>query len=209
MMQRTWRTVSLATLLLVLLAACGRMAPEAAPLATLSRGQISFGSLSFAALPDIGYTNVSPLVEGTAKGLGSDTYEVELWADWELVLVCINNGNNVPQGAVNYPLVSGLGIADLVATDRNGRAEFAVDSSPGKASAAEIAFANLDLEPAVVCPNANYTLAPLGARYQKIGIDLWNPDGTLADSIVFVCSDPANPSAETCTTGGGKKKKRG
>lgn len=205
-MARRWITRLLMAGALLALASCGRIVDEgAAFVGTLSRGQISFGSVSFSLQAATAYTLLSPRIDATARGLGSDTYHAELAADWALVMACVNNGTQVPEGSVNFPIVAALGVADLMANDRNGRADFTIDSSPGDETAAELAFERLGLasQAATICPNANYSLTLLGARYNSISINLLNPDFSLADSLTFVCADPANP-AETCTASVGK-----
>lgn len=204
-----WQAPFLVALLILALSACGRITFEDAPLATLSRGQISFGSLSFASASNVNYTTVTPSAAGVARGLGSDTYSLELGVGGDLVFACVNNGTNEPQGVMNYPLGAVVAATGLTATERNGRAAFDVDADPGEvlwdALLADL-LAHSGLGVTDFCPNSNFTLDALGFRYQSVSIALNDPDGNLADSLVFHCSDPIAPSGETCTAGDGKQK---
>ena len=205
-----WFAPFLVALLVLALSACGRVTFDEAPLATLSRGQISFGSLTFASASNVEYTTVTPSAGGVAKGLGSDTYTLELGVGGDLVFACVNNGNNEPQGVMNYPVGAVVATTGLTATERNGRADFLVDADPGTvlwdALLAGL-LADNGLGVTDFCPNANFTLDALGFRYQTVSVALNYPDGGLADSLVFTCSDPVAPSGETCTAGSSKKKK--
>ncbi|MFO7545910.1 MAG: hypothetical protein R6W77_10485 [Trueperaceae bacterium] len=203
-----WHAPFLIALLMLALSACGRITFDETPLATLSRGQISFGSLSFASASNLDYTTVTPSAAGVARGLGSDTYSLELGVGGDLVFACVNNGSNEPQGVMNYPLGAVVATTGLTATERNGRAAFDVDADPGAvlwdALLAEL-LAESGLGVSDFCPNPNYTLDALGFRYQSVSVSLNDPDGSLADSLVFTCSDPVHPSGETCTAAESKK----
>ncbi len=202
-----------ASLLLAVLAGCARLAPPdlSTPVATLSRGQISFSSVSFLAVNNASYTELFPTATAVAKGLGSDEYKATLGADWALVLECTNNGANVPNGAVNYPLLSNLTTATFFNTSRNGTQDVTLDSYPdaGPNERLQLFWDSIkgDIQPADVCPNANYTVDLLGARYNTLTIGLYDSSGNQVDSISYTCSDPGDPT--TCslvsTKGGGKK----
>jgi hypothetical protein len=205
-----WFAPFLVALLMLALSACGRITFDETPLATLSRGQISFGSLSFASVSGLDYTTVTPSAEGVARGLGSDTYGLELGVAGDLVFACVNPGSNEPQGVMNYPLGAVVATTGLTATDRNGRAEFDVDADPGDVLWDALLADLLAVEGLGVtdfCPNPNYTLDALGFRYASVSVALNDPDGNLADSLVFTCSDPVAPSGATCTAVDDKKGK--
>lgn len=208
-----------ASLLLAVLAGCARLAPPdlSTPVATLSRGQISFSSVRFLAVNNADYTTLFPVASAVAKGLGSDEYTATLDADWALVLRCTNNGTNVPNGAINYPLLSNLATATFFNTSRNGTQDVTLDiGTTTEPTRLEEFWARLQagavegadpVEAADVCPNPNYTVDVLGARYNTITIGLDDSSGTQVDSITYTCSNPGDPT--TCslvsTKGAGKK----
>lgn len=198
----------LALLVGVLIAGCSQVPvgqPSGPSLGILSRAQISFSSLSFTALSNPGTTPYVPTAKAVAKGLGNDTWTSALSANWNLVLMCTNNGNNVPQGAVNYPGLNSL--AQQLITpdqiDKNGTAP--IDLRSQNFSYWDT-WVSTNVDPASVCPNANYTVSLLGFQWNTITISLYSGDtatGTPADSVTFVCSDPGDPT--TCAIPNGKK----
>lgn len=196
----------------VLLAGCSHipLGQQNGPfLGILSRGQISFSSLSFSALNSTGYTQHVPSASAVAKGLGNDTWTSTLSSSsGSFVLQCTNNGENVPNGAVNYPILDNLALQALAPTDplrKNGTEPIDLQSPT---FAQYDAWVKANISPADVCPNANYSVSLLGFQWPSITISLYSgtdTSGTPADSVTFVCSDPANPSADTCTIPNGKK----
>lgn len=196
----------------VLVAGCSQLPfgqPNGPSLGIFSRAQISFSSLSFTSISNTQYTQLVPSASAVAKGLGNDTWTSTLGsADGSLVLQCTNNGSNVPNGVVNYPILTTLALQTLLPTDtlrKNGTEP--IDLQSGDLATWQ-AWVAENLDPALVCPNANYSVQLLGFLWPSITINLYSgtdTTGTPADSVTFVCTDPANPSADTCTILNGKK----
>ena len=196
----------------LLIAGCGR-APlqqaSGAHLGTLSYGQISFSSLSFQALSNTAYTNLAPSISAVATGLGNatmTTWSSDLTANWDLVYACVNNGSNKPHGTFNYSLYDAeltyhqINSGEITS---NGTATINLQTP---SNYLDTTFSRLVSNGDVstsVCPNTqNYTLQALGYRWNDITINLLETGDngtTVADSISYVCSDPGDPSSQTCT----------
>lgn len=205
---RSWR---LALLLLALIAAIVGCSPTpGSEVATLGRGQISFGSVGFASVNPNDYSTLFPYALAEAKGLGHDSWTASLSGDVVFVLACVNHGSNVPQGEFNTPpFQEGIASSILDANNtRNGRASFSLDSGlQGLAGIRWLWESSGQPGPEDVtshCPNDNYTFDVVGALWNRIDITLYAQDGSYADSVSFVCQDPANPSAETCPVATGR-----
>lgn len=208
--------------------------PGAGPaVGILSRGLISSPQLSFQSVDTTDYTTLVPSASAVAKGLGSDTWAAVLTGDWQLVYECVNNGSNTPLGEFYTSRTSALSFSAFQSTTKNGTTTVDLansDPTTGRQYFQNVLDTLVGSSVSDYCPNDNYSAYALGARWYTFQITLYDlttlydeypgltigsysdllpyiEDGTItaSDQLDFTCSDPANPSSDTCTVDSSKK----